>query len=281
MKTASDRIAAMLENTGKSIKSIVKILLSSRRSDVKRVPEGDTVIIMGNGPSLRDVIDNHADTLHAYPTLAVNFAANAPEYTSLRPRYYVLADPHFFNNTTDPNVARLIDNLNRTDWQMTLFLPATVSNARALITSPTVDIQRFNAIAVEGWEWLENAAYSSGRGMPRPRNVLIPSIMIAMRLGYRNIFLTGADHSWMRTLEVNDNNEVVSVQPHFYKEDAHEEKRVVTAYRDIPLHSVIQSFYVAFRAYHDLQRYAASHGINIYNATPGSFIDAFPRRPLP
>lgn len=281
MKTVSDRLARAVAAAGQSLKSMVKIAVSTRRSGVKRVDGADTIIIMGNGPSLADTIARDRDSLLGYPTMAVNFAANAPEFRELRPAYYVLADPHFFNNTSDPNVSRLIGNLNRVDWPMTLYVPFAARNVDTLIANSNVTVGRFNAVAVEGWRWLERAAYSSGRGMPRPRNVLIPSIMIAMQAGFRNIYVAGADHSWMRTLEVNERNEVVSVQPHFYKEDEQEVKRVRTEYLRYPLHEIVYSFYVAFKAYHDIERYAAGRGVNIYNATPGSFIDAFRRGGLP
>ena len=94
------------------------------------------------------------------------------------------------------------------------------------------------------------------------------------------MYITGADHSWTKTLSVNEQNEVVSIQPHFYKEDEKEEKRIKVDYLKYPLHQIIYSFYLAFKAYHSIQRYAEAKGVNIYNSTPGSFIDAFPRKNL-
>ena len=99
-------------------------------------------------------------------------------------------------------------------------------------------------------------------------------------MGFGNIYITGADHSWTKTLSVNERNEVVSIQPHFYKEDENEEKRVRVDYLKYPLHQIVYSFYVAFKSYHSVQRYALHKGVDIYNATPESFIDAFPRRNL-
>ena len=76
---------------------------------------------------------------------------------------------------------------------------------------------------------------------------------------------------------VDDDNNVVSIQPHFYKEDDREVKRVNTEYMHYPLHSIMYSFYVAFKSYFTIARYARHIGTDIYNVTPGSFIDAFPR----
>lgn len=281
MKTASDKISSWVANMSSSLKSVVKLMLKSHRCTIKVVAgNDDSIIIMGNGPSLNDTIANHFEALTSTPTLAVNFAANAPQFIDLKPRYYVLADPHFFVAKDNVNVAKLMDNLSKVDWSMTLFVPFEAKKQGFSIQNDNVKIEYFNFLAVEGFKWLENWAYSSGRGMPRPRNVLIPSIMIAMKLGYGNVYITGADHSWTKTLSVNERNEVVSIQPHFYKEDENEEKRIKVDYLKYPLHQIVHSFYVAFKAYHDIQRYALHRGVNIYNATPESFIDAFPRKSI-
>lgn len=277
----SDKISSFVGNLSGTVKSIVKLMFQSRRSFVTKA-DGERVIIMGNGPSLNETIENHIDILKTTPAIAVNFAANAPQFTMLRPRYYVLADPHFFVNKQDINVAKLMSNLSElVDWSMTLFVPNSVKTHNITITNKNISIEYFNMVGVEGFQWFENFAFSRGYGMPRPRNVLIPSIMIAMQMGYKEIYITGADHSWTKTLSVNENNEVISIQPHFYKEDEKEQKRIRTDYLHYPLHQIIYSFYVAFKSYFVIQRYAKNRKIDIYNSTPESFIDAFPRRPLP
>lgn len=262
-----------------SIKSIGKTLLQSRQSArVKPSALGDTIIVLGNGPSLRQTIDDHLDTLKSTPCLAVNFAALADDFTAIKPRYYVLADPHFFSS--NERVQQLIARLKQVDWEMTLFVPATAKNVPDFSGS-RVTVERFNAVGIDAWPWLETALLRRRLAMPRPRNVLIPSIMIALWLGYKRVLVAGADHSWMQSIWVNERNEVVSVQPHFYKEPEGEQKRVDSEYRGYRLHEIVHSFYVAFRAYHQIARFAQAIGSQVINVTPGSYIDAFPRSPLP
>lgn len=279
----SKRLGDFAKRSAASVKSLVKLVLLTRRATVK--PAADAaraLIVMGNGPSLADAIRDYSDVLRGFPAMAVNFAANAPEFAELRPEYYILADPHFFVKADDVNVRRLMQNLAAVDWEMRLFLPADFAASLPAEVSANrhICVERFNAVGIEGWHWLEDMAYSSGRGMPRPRNVLIPALMVGMLMGYKRIYVTGADHSWTKTLSVNERNEVVSVQPHFYKEDEHEVKRVRTDYLNYPLHTILYSFYVAFKSYFDIRRFADSRGVAIYNSTPGSFIDALERRPL-
>ena len=275
------RSASFASRLGQTAKSIVKLLTQRRRATITKA-DADTsrpLIILANGPSLNQTIAESLPSLQAHPTLAVNFAANAPEFRTLRPRYYVFIDPHFFSATDDPNVTRLWDNLARVDWPMTLIVPAR--RRRLIPKSVNIDTLTVNDIAVEGFLPLENAAFARGWGMPRPRNVLIPSIMAAIAMGFKEIYLTGADHSWMKTISVNDNNQVVSIQPHFYKDNDKELARVRTDYLHRPLHTILDSFRIAFASYHTIARFAATRGIRIVNSTPGSYIDAFPRAPLP
>lgn len=283
MSELAKEISAFLSSLGDTSKSVAKQLFCDTVPGIPHIAtHGRELVILGNGPSLRRNLEEDMDYLRQADTLAVNFAANSPEFQLLKPKYYVLADPHFFDKAaTDPNVARLIENLNSADFPMTLFIPAGARRQARLFNNPNVALCCFNMMSAEGFEWFENRMMDSGRGMPRPRNVLIPSIMIGIWLGYDIIYLLGADHSWLKTLSVNDRNEVVSVQPHFYKEDEREETRVREEYVRHPLHEVLESMMIAFKSYHVIHRYASQRGIRIFNATPGSMIDAFPRASLP
>ncbi len=276
------KIMSFAGNAMKSAKSIVKIIVESRRCTIKRTASADEVlIVMGNGPSLADTMTDFADVLKQHSLMAVNFAANAEEFYSFRPRYYVMADPVFFASEPHENVVKLWNNLcNRVDWTMTIFVPTKMKKSVNVSSNPFLTVEYFNPVGVEGFDWLENMVYSSGRGMPRPRNVLIASLMVALKIGYKQIFVTGADHSWTRTLEVSEQNEVISIQPHFYKDNDAEHSRVASVYKNIRLHEIMYSFYVAFYSYFGVERFARHYGAVIYNATPNSFIDAFERKSL-
>ncbi|MDE6099400.1 MAG: hypothetical protein K2G24_10985 [Muribaculaceae bacterium] len=261
-------------------KSLVKIVLQSRPVSIREQSGQchDSITILANGPSLADTIREHGHELASSTCMAVNFAANAPEFTSLHPRYYILADPHFFTKTSDSNVKKLYSAFSSVGWSMTLLVPRQYrKTAKSLVDNPNIRIETFNFIGLEGPAFFEHACYNLRLGMPRPRNVLIPALMCAIWLGYKNISIAGADHSWLRSIWVNDNNEVVSVQPHFYKEDKKEENRIRSEYTNYRLHQILYSFHVAFKSYFNVRRFADKKGVRIINITPGSYIDAFER----
>lgn len=278
MKTVSEAI----NNFGPSLKSIGKMIFLSHPASVKKVKAQGSISILANGPSLRQTLDNQLAQLKETNTMAVNFAANTPEFWELKPNYYIIVDPYFFVKMDQERVKKLWDNICDVKWPMSLIVPFDqaeyVEKYFKACEITNVTIRSINPVGVEGWHWLENLAYKRGWGMPRPRNVLIAAIMAAIQMGFEDIVLYGADHSWMQSIWVDDNNCVVTVQPHYYKEDEESQKQVNSEYSGIPLHEVVHSFYVAFQAYHRIARYARGHSVTIINATPGSFIDAFPRK---
>lgn len=265
--------------------TVGKVMLLSRRPSPAGKPKDKRLIIMGNGPSLRETIANHSEILKTANTLAVNFAANADTYRELQPNIYVLADPHFFRTgadgkSTDPNVVMLWDNIAATDWPLTLYVPCKAKLPEAILVNNSITVKRYNLTPGEGLSGLVHWLYRKGLAMPRPRNVLIASIMIALREGYSDIYIVGADHTWSRDLWVDDKNRVISVQKHFYKDNDKEFERVAQEYAGYHLHDILNSLTIAFRSYHQIAVYAKKIGARITNCTPGSFIDAFPRSVL-
>ncbi|MDE5585643.1 MAG: hypothetical protein K2I92_04770 [Muribaculaceae bacterium] len=265
--------------------SLGKVMLLSRRPSPAGEPKKGSLIIMGNGPSLRETIANHTEILKTATTLAVNFAANTDTYRELQPNLYVLADPHFFRTgadgkSSDQNVMRLWENIASTDWPMTLYVPCKAKLPEAICKNSNITVKRYNLTPGEGLRGLVHWLYRQGLAMPRPRNVLIASIMVALREGYRDIRIVGADHTWSRDLWVDDKNRVISVQKHFYKDNEKEFERVAQEYAGYHLHDILNSLTIAFRSYHQIADYAGSIGAKIINCTPGSFIDAFPRAQL-
>lgn len=273
-------MANAISSFGSAAASWLKVPLMSLRPAPKvQRPLTGEIVILGNGPSLARTMADEMPGLMSRYRLAVNFAANAAEYARLKPQFYVLADPHFFDTSgSDPNVPRLWHNLTAATWPQTLYVPCKKLKAiKQRVAGTQVSVKGFNLTPAEGTAALVWPLYDAGLAMPRPRNVLIPSIMIAAREGFKRIYIAGADHTWSRTLSVDNHNRVVSLQPHFYNDGKEEQARVSTEYAGYHLHDILRSLYIAFRSYHQIQAWATRRGITICNITPGSFIDAFPR----
>lgn len=275
------KIQRGMKSISSTVGSLLKVALMSGKASAASGDRKGSLIVMGNGPSLREAVANDADVLETHDLLSVNFAPLTEEFRKFKPEIHVLADGVFFDTTMPGNVGKLWEEIKQVDWPMKLYLPVERKKFALLKELPgNIEIRWFNLTPVEGARSVTHWLYKKGLGMPRPRNVLIPAIMIGIREGYREIALIGADHSWSKTLWVTENNRVVSVQPHFYEDNEKERERVESLYKDIRLHQIYESFAVAFRSYFAIEDYARSMGVHIMNCTPGSFIDAFPRKPL-
>ncbi len=279
----TDKIMKQLGLLWQTFLSMVKILLQSKWST--RFPSQysnlDELLILANGPSLNKTIEDGNDFLKGKTLLAVNFFVNSPRFTELRPELYLIADPLFW--LVPEKRQQLFGGLaEKTTWPMTLFIPRRALKNKEwkplLGGNSQIKIVVYNTTPIEGFQGFCNWVFHKGWGVPRPHNVLIPSIAVGLRLQFKKIYLAGADHSWLPEIRVTDDNVVLMHQKHFYdqgtsKADTVKQENLQSAH----IYTILYHMYVSFKSYHILEAYAQWLGKEIINITPGSYIDAFRR----
>ncbi len=279
----SEKVINFLEQFWQTLLSVVKIVLQSRRSS--RLPSSfdnpDELLILANGPSLNKTVSEANDFVKSKTLLAVNFCVTSPMFDELRPELYLIADPLFW--IVPEKREQLFRTLaKKTSWDMYLFIPARALKCKEWIPmitgNPHIRTCIYNTTPVEGFRWFCNYVYAKGWGVPRPHNVLIPSIAIGLRLPFRTIYLAGADHSWLPEISVTDENVVLMHQKHFYDTNRSQASTVTQEnLRSARLYTILYHMYVAFKSYFVLEDYARSLDKKVINITPGSYIDAFKR----
>jgi len=276
-----DKLQTIADNCVQTSLSLVKIVLFSRRPTT--IPVGFTqnreIVVLGNGPSLLKTIGEKKYFLENRDLLAVNFAATSDYFQQIRPNLYVAVDMAFFQN--EEYCERLFTNLaKKVEWPLLLFLPAKAkkySNWQKHISGNSqIQVCFVNITPVVGFSWFTHRFYANGWGMPRPRNVLIPAIMQALRMNYATVYVAGADHSWPRQVAVDDENRVYEDLRHFYSENEPPNRHYFTKRLD----EILESMVVAFRSYHIVEAFSRSIGKKIFNITEGSYIDAFERKKI-
>lgn len=90
------------------------------------------------------------------------------------------------------------------------------------------------------------------------------AILLAIYMGFKNIYLAGFDHDWL----VNRN-----VSPHYYEENDSADVADLGKWRYI---DIINASLNLFNKYYDLRDIAEKCGINIINISEGSYLDVFP-----
>lgn len=272
--------------------SVLRILLQSSFFNVLKTNQipSKPCLILGNGPSLNDTLAKTNPTLfEKFDAMAVNNAANSDEFIRLKPKLYILNAITYFQSDQELSdfyidaKKVLFQSLKvKTSWKMSLLVPFRARKSREfnelLASNPNLTPLYFNQTPIEGLRFWSHLLFNLKLGMPRPHNVLIPGIMNAIHLRYSQIVIVGADHSWLSELSVNNKNEALLRHVHFYDSEGTTpmkmEDRIT---RPRKLHEIIQKFYLSFKGYWDISKYAKSRNVTIYNASTTSMIDAFER----
>ena len=233
--------------------------------------------VLGNGPSMKEALekDRLLNEILTGDVIVMNRFANSNYFRLVKPRYYILLDPIFYDDKhlrEDVADRKMFLSMNDIDWDMTLFLVNGHNDSmlKSLLTNPHIYIVKYNGTRFVGFHWLQNLIYRCNMGIPSTRNVLIPAIQLMINIGYKELYLYGAEFSWTKTIDVDPkNNKVFMNDRHFYnKEDIHYyEKGWYKWY----LEAIIDML----GGMDQLTKYALSRKVRIINRTKGSFVDAF------
>lgn len=285
-----------LINLQNTLISILRILLQSKFNSSKNekivLQADDSVVILANGPSLNLSLEKYKSEILSKKTLGVNLMVCTPLFDEIKPNYYTLLAPPFFK--TDDELTEVYINFNnklyedfavKTKWDLILFVPAIFKKSarlqNLLSKNSFIKAYYFNTAPIEGFDYFCNWCFSKGLGMSRPHNVLIPAIMNTISLGYKNIYILGADHSWLGEISVTNENIPLVNQKHFYDENESQPAKMQDYIkRHRHLHEILYKFYLSFKGYWEIKRFAESKNISIFNASEFSMIDAFVRKKL-
>jgi hypothetical protein len=211
-------------------------------------------------------------------------------FEKIKPEHFVIVSTEFWNKGSIQEYNEVRDNIivaiiKKTTWPLNVFIPAEARKHKWFIDqlkeNTHLNIVFYNTTPVEGNGVISNFFFNMKLGMPRPHNVLIPSILNSLWMGYGNIGIVGADHSWLETLSVSEKNEALLNQKHFYDDDKNESRKMTkkgSSYRK--LHEILEKFMLTFKAYFILHDFAKSRNQNLYNCSSKSYIDGLDRMPL-
>lgn len=249
--------------------------------------------ILGNGPSLGQQLPLLIESRHweQADMMAVNFFALSEEFTTLKPKYYVISDPMFFrcagrSARTEAMYKALAE---RVDWPMTLYVqyynPEHFDYAAAINHNPNIRIVRFHTTPYKGFRRLEFWCYDRGLGSGNFGTVVQNGEFIGILLGYKTIELYGVDHTLLEGLMVDEQNRLCRAQSHYYDTQPAEPKPIYVNATNPPrpysMYTYLAETAELFRGHEVLRDYATYKGVRIINRSRGSMIDAYERDPMP
>jgi hypothetical protein len=251
---------------------------------------GTVCFILGNGPSLNADIAERLDIFRTGDCFCVNEFAETDLYQKIQPKYYVFADPAYWDPVASERFVSMRNELykkilSKTSWPLTILVPFAAKELfeSVFFHSPNICLSFYNtSLLPNGEKILTNILYDLGLVIPLPQNVLISALFLSLRLGYKKIILLGADHSWHETIALDDANRVCVKDRHFYNKDA----KLIPWSRDgteeniWTMGAVFHALARMFEGYWEIAEYAKHHEAQIYNASSVTYIDAFKRKPI-
>lgn len=272
-----------LFNISSSFVSLLRMLVLSRygtaikSKSYYKLRRSKDCTILATGPSLRKAFDSGEVTYEGNDIFVVNMFVQSSEFWTIKPRFYFLADEAFFSPQTERNeklIRILSEAFSKVDWCMYLYVPASCVNGGILssLNNENIKLLKWNISAFDGFKGICHFMYRHNLAMPKCQTVANMALVAAINMGYKNILLYGADHSWTRDLSVNDNNEVCYGDRHIYATDIQIVKKQNT------IGFLLHAFAAMFDSHWKINNYAISRGVKIWNCTRGSFIDCYERK---
>jgi hypothetical protein len=261
----------------------------------------DSCIVLGNGPSLTSQIEEIKQLRSKHSLLCLNEFPLSLLFDELKPNYYTLLDPHYWfrvNGKVHPLIHQVLDAISqKTAWSLTLLLPAemkSVIQESVFTKKPNkfILVSYYNRTPVSGFRSFKFTMYNLGWGIPFAHNVLVSSIYLMILVRYKKILLFGADHSWHEQIIVTRDNVLRVREDHFkFEKDGKSISEREEMYEPIykfsfdknghrevfKIHELFHAYSKVHEGYWMLKDYASALGIEIYNLSSKSYIDAFDR----
>lgn len=283
------RFAYFVMQCVNTIISILKISVQSHYRVQLPQTDMDKCIVLATGPSLKQSFEKKWDFFKTTPLICVNSFAIASEFQELKPMYYVILDPFFWEGDSDVT-RKTFDSLGaKTTWKLYLFVPQYALNKNVFVElskkNSNIELVSYNYTVFKGFPRVAHWFYKKKLAMPQSLSVMAPALFLGVNIGFKEVFLVGADHLWHENVHMSEENILHTKVPHFY-ENGMEVKYVPFYKSGMPekgtqkAHEFFDIWSRTFYSYNLINDYAMSRNCKIYNASEVSFIDAFERKKL-
>jgi len=247
------------------------------------------ILILGNGPSLKDTIQNVDLSSMNIDIVCVNEFALSDSFEKLKPRFYIFMDPVYWTKKLGDDNLDLIESnytniSKKVDWPLILILPTAAKKWNHFMNlpndNPNITIKYVNTWNINGFKKFKFKLYKMGIASPQIQNVLVMATFLCINAKYESIFIVGADHSWHQQIFVDENNRLFWKNSHFYDKSKVNLSPIYCNAEQtqiFKMHEIMAALSRMFEGYHILEEYSIYMRVKVYNASKESFIDAFER----
>ncbi len=228
------------------------------------------IFILATGPSIKN---QHLSKLAGELCISASNFFVHPDFNKINPEYHIFPASH------DPI----------TDEQMVAWFQDGEKHFRAgqkifIADTDKYLVDRFSLFKNQNVYYYHvnterninvNKDISFTEELPKIKTVAHTALYLSMYLGSKEIYLLGVDHDWL--LHIGESK-------HFYQEAKSElvNKGYVEniAKKETDLENDFALSVLLWKQYRKIKEYAERREIKIWNCTPKSLLDVFPRKPL-
>lgn len=260
------------------------ILYTKRYGFVKHrnIGKRNKLVILGNGPSIKN-IDFLNDKYKKVDFLCVNwFALDEKKFFSIKPKYYCIIDPVFFDENDVYHKERkeiLASILNKINWKMYFITFSSYTN-NIHFENKNLKVLLINNNIYKGKNVkLRNLLFKMNIASPVFQNVINVAIYFGITYKFKEVYLYGIENDWHRELYVDKNNDIIRKINHFYgTEDINLTKRGDIGKGDLDIY--FYKYYITLNTYKILRSYSDFMSVCVYNCVENSYIDTFKKKSL-
>jgi len=262
----------------KIIYVLLRTLLNGKKCDTLCHEKNNEVLILGNGPSLKDI-----DLMQIKPEVEIacvnSFAIYNELFSVVKPEYYVLMDSIYFmdldkiDQKNREERETLFGILNSVDWDIRLIIPqgcSTHLNNPHIMEECICSSRLFS----DDYNKLVFNLYSKNLAVCGLQNVLIGALHYFIMKKVPNIYLAGADMNEFKLYRIDERNHVLADYEHFYGIDSVD----CTENGVIPQGEFSKwlGYYAKMlKEFYLIRGFADYQNVRIINLSERSFIDVF------
>ena len=234
--------------------------------EAKKILKGNSVFegrhskercfIFGNGPSLNGLTNGDIEKLKNETVIAVNSFYKSDLAEIIHPKYYALVDDLYFRKWSDT-----FDKVKKRFHKKP---PVFIADYRAKKSIDALEKDN-DAIYIYSKKYATTKMSENIKeNIYAPMNVVSVSILAAMYMGFKEIYLLGCDYNAFCT----------QGKGHFY--DDKEE----TSELSYDLAFYLKYYWITTEFHYLIFKLAKKKGIKVINLTEGSLLDAYPRKSI-
>lgn len=241
------------------------------------IHKGERCFIIANGPSTKEL---DFSLLSNEITFTVNQMVRNPKFAELRPNYHLWADRVFFeideSRPEDMEMLDVIKAVNKISPSTEVFYEAM---ARPMIDKfklkETTNVNYFQVIGLEP-RHMEKSFIDFTAPVPNYPTVVDHAILLAVYMGFANIYLLGCDCSGIVNIAMN---KMKQAKESLYSFEMTENaaKRLERYSQQRSMYDELTSQAAMFKAYEALDEYCKRNGAKLMNATQGGLLDCIER----